>query len=128
MEGDILLLIRQRMANMGFDPNDFVIREQQVAMNAGETYEALTNGDYWYLSEVSNYDGKWKMESDVSITFEDDFIMNGKLNMMPVENYGNLYIRTEANVTDPETEETSDNSNKFVFFVAQTGRLVGEKK
>ncbi len=126
MGGDIILHIKQRMANMGFNPADVVIREQQVELEAGETFEALTNGDYWYLDDLLNYDGKWKLESDTSVTFEDDFIMHGKINASPVECYGNLYLRTDPDTTDPETGETTDNSNRFVFFVAQTGRLADE--
>ncbi len=127
MGGDVILLIKQRMSNMGFDPADVVIREQRVEMKAGDTYEGLTNGDYYYLYELSNYDGKWRLESDPNVTFDDDFIMDGKINMSPVECYGNIYLTTEPDTIDPVSgEPTTDNSNKFVFIVAQTGRLIGE--
>lgn len=129
MGGDIILHIKQRIANMGFNPDDVVIRQIRVELEAGDSYEERTNGDYWYLYELGNYDGKWKIESDTSITFEDDFVMDGKINMAPVECYGDVFITTEENEVDAQTgEPTTDNSNKFVFFVAQTGRLVGEKK
>ena len=132
MGGDLILYIKQRAANMGFNPDDIVIREERVEMKAGDTFRALTNGDYWYLYETSNYDSNWKLDSDTSVVFSDDFIMDGKINSSPVECYGNIYIETEADTytIDPDTQErvpTSDNSNKFVFFVAQTGRLADEK-
>lgn len=129
MGGDIILHIKQRIANMGFNPDDVVIRQMRVELKAGATFEERTNGDYWYLYELANYDGKWKIESDTSITFDDDFVMDGKVNMAPVECYGDVYIATEPDLLDAQTNEpTTDNSNKFVFFVAQTGRLIENEK
>lgn len=124
MGGDIILHIKQRIANMGFNPDDVNIRQIRVDLNAGETFDERTNGDYWYLTDLLNYDGKWKVESDTSITFQDDFIMDGKINLSPVECYGNIFIATAENEIDERTGEETDNSNKFVFFVAQTGRLL----
>lgn len=126
MGGDIILHIKQRIANMGFDPDDVVIRQQRVELNAGETFEERTGGDYWYLYEIFNYEGKWKLESDTSVVFNDDFIMADTINMAPVECYGDVYITTEPDQLDENDEPVTDNSNKFVFFIAQTGRLKEE--
>ncbi len=111
--------IRQRLHNMGFDETTVNITPLVVSMDAGENMRLDLSGDYLFMYDVINYEGKFKVESDISVAFEDDFIIDQKIPSGILELHGNVFIETEANTAD-----TNDNSNKFMFYVASPANLL----
>lgn len=114
--------IKQRMANLGYDSESVVITPITIPMEADSLVQIGQSGDYLYLYDCINYRGKFKVESDVSVTFEDDFIIGQKVPSGIVELYGNVYINTLAN------GQNENNANVFMLYSATPAGLKEQTK
>lgn len=103
--------IKQRMMNMGYDPDDVVI-EPHVELFRGERTIIEATNVYYYLYDVTEYTHYWVIESDTEILNNFKFILDGKIPYGIAELTGNIEI------TAVEKEE-----NTFMFYKATPGKV-----
>lgn len=104
--------IRQRMKNMGYDPDQVVI-EPYVQLFDGDMTIIEASNVYYYLYEVTEYTHIWKIESDTEIISNHKFILQQKIPSGILELTGNIEI------TSPFHHE-----NIFMFYRATPGGML----
>jgi len=107
--------IKQRMKNMGYDPDDVVIEPIIVAVSSLAERQIIHEPNvYYYLYDCSDYTHSWTIESDVNHITNTEFIINQQVPYGIVELTGNIHIITLA----------SGQSNTLMFYKATPGKLL----
>jgi hypothetical protein len=104
--------IKQRMRNMGFDPDDCVIKAEPVIFT-GATTLISANNVYYFLYEVTEYANMWEIDASNDHMTKMRFILSGKIPSGIYDFTGPIII---SSVTSA--------ANIFMFYKVTPGRLL----
>lgn len=104
--------IKQRMRNMGFDPDDCVIKAEPVHFTGATKLISATNV-YYFLYEVIEYANMWEIDASNDHMTKMRFILSGKIP-------SGIYDFTGPIIISSVTYE----ANIFMFYKVTPGRLL----